>query len=115
MNMNPNQNPSMHMNRPGTGNGPRSNPYGSMKDPETCRIELLAYIDEVTFILDDLTLYLDTHPTCKYALTEYEKYRDMRITALEEYTEKYGPLCRYDVKTENEWTWINQPWPWEGV
>lgn len=27
--------------------------------------ELLTFIDEVTFALDDLTLYLDTHPHCE--------------------------------------------------
>ncbi len=32
--------------------------------------ELLTFIDEVTFALDDLTLYLDTHPHCEKALAD---------------------------------------------
>jgi spore coat protein JB len=75
--------------------------------------ELLNCISEATFMLDDITLYLDTHPECQAAIEEYEKYRILRDTSVCEYTERFGPLTRYNVNAENEWNWVDQPWPWE--
>ena len=52
--------------------------------------ELLTFIDEVTFALDDLTLYLDTHPHCEKALGKYETYKAMRNQAVKDYVNMYG-------------------------
>lgn len=74
---------------------------------------LLKTIDEASFMIDEITLYLDTHPNCKDAIVEFKKYEYIRKKAIHEYTVMYGPLTRYDVNAENYWCWINNPWPWE--
>lgn len=79
------------------------------------RLELLEFIDQVTFMLDDLTLYLDTHPHCKKGLEAYNNYKALRHDAKKEYEEKFGPLDRYHVNNDNCFDWIDSPWPWEGV
>ena len=74
---------------------------------------LFRFIMEVSFALEDVVLYLDTHPCDKDALCYYEQYRNMRKQAVEEYTRMYGPLCSKDVDNTNYWKWVNTPWPWE--
>lgn len=77
--------------------------------------QLLHYITEVSFALNDVILFLDTHPDDKEALAYYHKYHKQRMQALNEYESCYGPLLNYNVISENRWTWIDSPWPWEGV
>ena len=40
--------------------------------------QLFAFITEVSFALDDISLYLDTHPECPKALAAYSNYKAMR-------------------------------------
>jgi spore coat protein JB len=75
---------------------------------------LLELIDQYSFMLDDICLYLDTHPNCPHGLSEYNKYKTLRMEAVEDYTDAYGPLCKYNADVCNDWNYINQPWPWEG-
>ena len=75
--------------------------------------QLLKFIMEVGFALEDVVLYLDTHPCDKDALCYYEQYKNVRKQALEEYTKMYGPLCSKDVDSQNCWMWTQTPWPWE--
>ena len=35
--------------------------------------------------------------------------------AISEYEKCYGPITRYNVESTDKWTWICEPWPWEGV
>ena len=75
---------------------------------------LLRSLQQCDFTLYELQLYLDTHPNCPDAL---EYYRDMcavRKKLVEEYTAAYGPLSSYDCFCGDDWTWVDQPWPWEG-
>jgi len=74
---------------------------------------LFRFITEVSFAIEDVVLYLDTHPCDQNALQYYEQYKNMRRQAMEEYTRMYGPLCSKDVTIGNSWTWIREPWPWE--
>ncbi|MDO5127249.1 MAG: spore coat protein CotJB [Eubacteriales bacterium] len=72
-------------------------------------------ITKFSFMLDDIVLYLDTHPDCKEAIEAYNHYKMLRQEAICEYTKMYGPICKYNVDTDNCWDWINRPWPWEGA
>ncbi len=77
------------------------------------REKLMREIQEVGFALVDLNLFLDTHPNCKIAL---EYFRDMqkKYSQLQaDYEMEYGPLTAFDTNTEQGWTWIKSPWPWE--
>lgn len=79
------------------------------------RIELLEFINQVSFMVDDIALYLDTHPNCSKGLEAYSNYKSLRCEAVKEYTEKFGPLDKYHVDNDNYFDWIDNPWPWEGV
>lgn len=79
-----------------------------------CEEKLLRFIDEVSFAVTDIGLYLDTHPCDKCALKYYAKYRELRNEAMKEYARNYGPLLVDDVDSDCYWTWIENPWPWKG-
>lgn len=78
------------------------------------REELMQIINQVSFAMDDCKLFLDTHPYDQKALQYYQAYRNIRQQAMDEYRDTFGPINSYDVAAANEWTWINEPWPWEG-
>ena len=82
-------------------------------EKKSSREELLKIITESSFAMYDLILFLDTHPFDAEALSLYKEYKKINKMAVEEYTETFGPLSSYDVKTDNKWTWIESPWPWE--
>lgn len=77
------------------------------------RQRLFAFIEETAFAIDDVILYLDTHPEDCQALEYYENYKKLYQEAVREYTQLYGPLSRNDVDTCDYWTWVSEPWPWE--
>lgn len=76
--------------------------------------QLMQMINAASFAVNDINLYLDTHPTDMQALEYYNMYRDMREQAVKSYTEFYGPLTADMVLVGDRWTWIDKPWPWEG-
>lgn len=77
--------------------------------------ELLQFIYETGFAIDDIVLFLDTHPDDEKALAYYHKYKTLHDEAMKEYAKNYGPLLKTQVNSENCWTWNAEPWPWEGV
>lgn len=81
---------------------------------DDCNI-LMKQVYETGFALVDLVLYLDTHPEDKEALNYYYYVADLYEQAAKAYEEQCGPLTTEGVMDENYWTWINDPWPWEGV
>ncbi|HJD28963.1 MAG TPA: spore coat protein CotJB [Candidatus Blautia avicola] len=74
-------------------------------------------INEVSFAVDDIKLYLDTHPDDKKALEFFKEKVMIRNEALKEYAAQYGPLTidTAEDTCSRQWDWVMQPWPWEGV
>lgn len=75
--------------------------------------KLFMKIQKVSFAMDDLRLYLDTHPCCEKGLEYFQKLKEMREKALKEYTKMYGPLVAYDVAECDVWQWNDGPMPWQ--
>lgn len=75
--------------------------------------KLLRVIQMYGFALDEIRLYLDTHPDCQEALEYYHKYNALKKSAVEEYNRLYGPLTSGQVQSHTRWTWVQEPWPWE--
>lgn len=76
--------------------------------------EYLHQVDMVGFMLDDAILYLDTHPCDADAMRYYQEAREKYRAAVEEYTAQVGPLFMYDVPCGSTFSWVDDPWPWEG-
>ena len=73
-------------------------------------------INQYSFAVNEATLFLDTHPYDTEALAYFQKYRELRVDAVKEYAKYYAPLAiDYAVCDKTPWSWVNEPWPWEGV
>lgn len=79
----------------------------------TERDKLFMELRQISFALDELRLFLDTHPGDGAALALFGEYQARRREILDAYTPTYGPVEAYDVDTENGWSWLNEPMPWE--
>ena len=79
------------------------------------REELLLNILKHNFALVELDLYLDLNPRDMNMLNLYNKYLDGKKKLVNEFEKNYGPLTLEGVNmSDNDWNWINAPWPWEG-
>ena len=86
-----------------------------MKGQQPNRESLRAWINQVSFAVNEMTLYLDTHPDDEDALAFFREKLKMRQEALETYASFYGPLT-IDTANDNmsrSFQWVQQPWPWE--
>lgn len=79
------------------------------------RHTLLHKIGMISFTMDDLRLFLDTHPDCSMALTRFNELAKERELLVAEYNEACGPMNFYNSNECNQaWRWVDEPWPWEG-
>ncbi len=77
--------------------------------PVTAKTELQV----MAFALQELALYLDTHPEDTEALELYRAYQHMLHKAKMEYSETCTPLTHGMPVNDKTYTWLNDPWPWE--
>lgn len=77
------------------------------------RKELLDILQAIDFALYDTILYLDAYPESKKALDFYNDLLGDRDIVRDEFQTKYGPLTAYENKSDTEWRWTNDPWPWQ--
>ena len=85
-----------------------------MTENKPNRRELLEWINVVSFAVDDVKLFLDTHPCNSDALEYFEEFKKQRVQALREYAKFYGPLTLDTAHTPaDSWCWTNEPWPWQ--
>lgn len=78
------------------------------------RKQLLQWINEVSFAVIEISLYLDTHPDDTDALDFFLHYNEERKKAVELYSSTYAPLLMDKIDDTNYWHWATEPWPWEG-
>ena len=65
--------------------------------------KLLYDIGVVSFVVVDLGLYLDTHPTDCKAMEYYNHYNHIRKQLMKEFSEKYYPLTMDMAECSKEW------------
>ena len=73
--------------------------------------KLLKEIMALNFAINDLALYLDTHPNDTNAIRMHCEYSEKQIAKAAEYQRLYGPLTINFMS--DTWDWIDEPWPWE--
>ena len=75
-------------------------------------VNLMTELQSLAFAIQDLALYMDTHRCDRDALELYRAYQEQYRNCKMEYIKKCGPLTHYD-RTEGEYAWLDDPWPWE--
>lgn len=77
------------------------------------RDALIDKIRELSFVKNELALFLDTHPTSNVAIDYFHK----TCEALEDYTMRLAnmgePMTQGDVVSDDRWTWAEESWPWQ--
>lgn len=99
-----------------SGQKEEENKSSEQKDRE----ELLNAICRIGFMLDDLTLYLDTHEEDKKAKDLYMQKLKESEELHKKFAEKFYPLTRQCIpycykKVEEKFCWQKGPMPWEGA
>ena len=75
------------------------------------RREMIDKIRAIDFSINELALYLDTHPDDQKALCLHRRYYKECKDLKDKYQKIYGPLTiNYPC---NKWRWLEEPWPWE--
>lgn len=91
----------------------------SSNSPEKNREEMLSRLNTVSFALNDLTLYLDTHPDCPKGTALFYQLLEERLTLLSNFTGQFYPLTQTSMITgqynQNQYGWSEGPMPWEGA
>ncbi len=93
--------------RPGNGAQPSDLRKGG-------RSAMLMQVNRAGFALDDAQLFLDTHPCDAGAMAYYQQSAAAYKEAVDAYTAAWGPLFAAAGRDTAYWSWINDPWPWEG-
>lgn len=78
----------------------------------TERERTLRRLSSYDFAVNELHIYLDTHPddrSAAEALAFYERKSDEWRKV---YENKFGPLTSMNEQG-NRWAWIADPWPWD--
>lgn len=78
----------------------------------TERERLLRRLSSYDFAVNELHIYLDTHPDDISAGNALEYYEKKGNILRKEYEEKFGPLTSMN-ESGNRWAWISDPWPWD--
>ncbi|MEE0967917.1 MAG: spore coat protein CotJB [Clostridia bacterium] len=76
------------------------------------RNSALDEICKISFYIDDLRLYLDTHPGCTEALEMIKEYMGKRKALMSEFTDKYGSIEAYMIGDSDSWKWNAGYMPW---
>lgn len=82
------------------------------------REKLMNEICMVGFAINDLTLYLDTHPDCKQGNKLMKELLQKRLDSLAVYAAKYNALTQLSIVIgkpgSHNYEWDEGPMPWEG-
>lgn len=86
-----------------------------MEECNNDKSSLLKEIMSYNFAINDLVLYLDTHPNDTRAISLHSQYVERLDILNKRYEELYGPLTVNFISNENSnnWAWSKEPWPWE--
>jgi spore coat protein JB len=79
------------------------------------KLMMTLHIQQIGFMLVELNLYLDTHPTDRMALSNYNMLSRQYHQMMMDYTMKFGALMNFGHSEAgaDSFNWISGPWPWQ--
>lgn len=72
-------------------------------------------LQALSFAVQELGLYLDTHPEDAEALELFTAYSELYESGAAEYQRRYGPLEQMAAGRSGSYDWLNDPWPWDAA
>ena len=88
-------------------------PFMGMVNLHELPVTPLSQLQALSFAVQELALYLDTHRDDREALALYRSYQEMLQKVRSEYQKRYGPLNHGTPQTSEDYQWLDNPWPWE--
>ena len=83
-------------------------------DFSAARDAMLMQVNQASFAALDTSLYLDTHPCDSQALAYYNQMVNQTHNLKATYETQFGPLTASASSDTAYWSWVSDPWPWEG-
>ena len=87
-------------------------PFMGMVNKNEKPVTPLTELQTISFAIQELALYLDTHRNDTEALELYRAFQEMYEQCREIYEKDRGPLTHMNKNT-GEYRWLDDPWPWE--
>ena len=87
-------------------------PFMGMVNKNERKVTPLSHLQTISFAIQELALYLDTHRDDAEALEMYREFQKMYDQEITAYEAKYGPL-NHNSHTSGPYQWLDDPWPWE--
>ena len=88
-------------------------PFMGMVNQQEQPITPTTELQALGFMIQELTLYLDTHREDKEALEILCEYQKLYEDAQAKYEKNCGPLTIKSADCCGEYRWLCEPWPWE--
>ena len=75
----------------------------------------LGELQAISFAVEELGLYLDTHPHDAEAMALRDSYVQLMKKGMEAYEKQFGPLDHHALmgSAGGGYPWVQDPWPWE--
>ena len=73
---------------------------------------MLNQIMALNFAINDLALYLDTHPSDKEALRLFNETRDKYYKKVVDFEKMYYPLNSFHSNKNDTYEWLEGKFPW---
>ena len=92
---------------------------GKKYAPANCNImptkkSMMLELQQLSFSLVDLNLFLDTHPNDQDAINDFNQLFQQYWELKSNYELQYGPLDNFGQNPAScPWSWVDEPWPWE--
>ena len=87
-------------------------PFMGMVNQQEQPITPKTELQTLGFVIQELALYLDTHPDDKEALEMYQNYQKVYHKGMMEQNE-CSPM-RHGLPSQGDrYRWLDDPWPWE--
>ena len=74
----------------------------------------LSELQALCFVINELGLYLDTHPEDTEAFQLYQRYAELEKEGRKRYEAQFGPLTQKATAADSRYSWVDNPWPWSG-
>lgn len=88
-------------------------PFMNMTNQKERPVTPTTELQALAFAVNELALYLDTHPNDAEALEMYQTYQQALHDGMMNFSKEYGPLNHTVPGKKGCYCWPNDPWPWE--
>ena len=88
-------------------------PFMGMVNQNNLPLTPLSEVQVLAFAVQELALYLDTHPEDTEALELYRQYQQLYQKVSQAYEREKRPLNHAAPGQGDTYAWLDDPWPWE--